>query len=301
MTQKTKTQQFIDNTPYEAVYQFYIVENHSKQQCWEHFQTTERIFRAYLTHHNLAKPPNLRHKRASHTKLLRYDDPYFNNREKCTQTCLGRFGADSPLACGEIWQKTYDTKVASYGGTGFAAADKARRIEVAKIGNKALWEKYYTDKEFRDRYQTAQNNTKRAHASFKSSKQEKYLYLKLCEEYGVEDVITQYQDDRYPFNCDFYIKSLDLFIELNLHPTHGPHPFNTADSFDLALLEQLKERAKTSDFYKNILHTWTVRDQEKLEYLKKNKLRYVLIYPKQEVYSYGVYKSTTGCLWTTAD
>ena len=39
------------------------------------------------------------------------------------------------------------------------------------------------------------------------------------------DVITQYKDDRYPFACDFYIPSLDLFIECNYHWTHGGKPY----------------------------------------------------------------------------
>lgn len=40
--------------------------------------------------------------------------------------------------------------------------------------------------------------------------------------YGSDNVISQYQDKRYKnpktgvlFNCDFYIPSEDLFIELN--------------------------------------------------------------------------------------
>ena len=42
-----------------------------------------------------------------------------------------------------------------------------------------------------------------------------------------DDIIRQYYDkDRYPFNCDFYIKSKDLFIEYQGHPSHGYCPFN---------------------------------------------------------------------------
>ena len=38
---------------------------------------------------------------------------------------------------------------------------------------------------------------------------------------GNEDIIRQYKSDLYPFACDFYIPSLDLYIECNYHWTHG--------------------------------------------------------------------------------
>ncbi len=61
------------------------------------------------------------------------------------------------------------------------------------------------------------NNTKRANGTFNTSKPEDAIYKILLDNFGEEDVIRQYRDEcRYPFNCDFYIRSLDLFIELNL-------------------------------------------------------------------------------------
>ena len=52
------------------------------------------------------------------------------------------------------------------------------------------------------------------------------MYKMLCTKYGTENVKRQYRDkNRYPFRCDFYIEGEDLFIELNLHWTHGGMPF----------------------------------------------------------------------------
>ena len=39
----------------------------------------------------------------------------------------------------------------------------------------------------------------------------------------IYDVIV---DGRYPYYCDFYIPSEDLFIELNAHPSHGSKPIS---------------------------------------------------------------------------
>ncbi len=58
--------------------------------------------------------------------------------------------------------------------------------------------------------------TKKANGTMNSSKPEELFYKELCEIYGEADVVHGYSiDPRYPFNCDFYIKSQDLFIELN--------------------------------------------------------------------------------------
>ena len=65
---------------------------------------------------------------------------------------------------------------------------------------------------------TKRFNSMRLHNTFNKSKSEDKMYQKLCEQYGASDVIRQYYDKtRYPFHCDFYIKSKDLFIELNAH------------------------------------------------------------------------------------
>lgn len=49
--------------------------------------------------------------------------------------------------------------------------------------------------------------------SFSHSKPEKVILGFLKNEYP--DTIYQYKEKRYPFKCDFYIPSKDLFIEYN--------------------------------------------------------------------------------------
>lgn len=82
-------------------------------------------------------------------------------------------------------------------------------------------------------------NTLRQHNTFNTSKAEKITYDYLLTIYPKEDIEIQYdKDPRYPYNCDFYIKSQDLFIELNNHFTHGPHPFNPNNEEDVRLLKK---------------------------------------------------------------
>ena len=61
--------------------------------------------------------------------------------------------------------------------------------------------------------------------TYKKSKKEDECYELLIKKY--DNVIRQYRDEnRYPFNCDFYIPNEDLFIEFNGYWTHGSHPYN---------------------------------------------------------------------------
>lgn len=125
-----------------------------------------------------------------------------------------------------------------------------------------------------------QHETKKRNNSFNTSSPEDNYYYYLCEKYSKEDVIRQYKDDRYPYSCDFYIKSKDLFIELNLTWTHNDHPFDKNNAQDLKILERWKKKAETSDYYKNAVYVWTDLDIRKQKTARENKLNYKTIYLK---------------------
>lgn len=113
--------------------------------------------------------------------------------------------------------------------------------------------------------------------SFINSKPEQDVYNKLVEQYGVNDVVRSYKEERYPFNCDFYIKSKDKFIEVNYHPSHGGHPFDETNKDDLKLLKQLKDN--NSAWSNMIISVWAGRDVIKRQTALQNNLNYEMIYP----------------------
>lgn len=124
------------------------------------------------------------------------------------------------------------------------------------------------------RFETFKQNN-----SYKKSKPEELYYKELCDKYGEDNVVRQYYSkDRYPFHADFYIKSEDLFIELNLHWTHGGHPFNQEDTNDVITLNEWKEKAKTSKFYMRAIYVWTDLDVRKRECARNNNLNFIEIY-----------------------
>ena len=86
--------------------------------------------------------------------------------------------------------------------------------------------------------------SKRKNSSFNISNPEKECYKLLCFVFGEENVKKQYnKDQRYPFLCDFYIKSKDLFVEYNGHWTHGKHPFDMNNMSDNDKLKKWKEKS----------------------------------------------------------
>ena len=122
--------------------------------------------------------------------------------------------------------------------------------------------------------------TKKKNHSFNISKSEEAFYEYLKTQYQKDDIYRQYFDpDRYPFKCDFYIKSQDLFIEYNGSWAHNNHPFDNNNQLDLDILQKWIEKAETSIYYKSAIYTWTDLDVRKLNAFRQNNLNFEIIYP----------------------
>lgn len=120
----------------------------------------------------------------------------------------------------------------------------------------------------------------RKYTKNKISKAEK-LFAQLLNENNIDFVFNSFIDDRYPFLVDFYIPSKDIFIELDIHWTHGGKLFEGTKA-DLQKLSIWKEKAKSSKFYENAIQTWTIRDIEKLNYAKNNNICLVNIFKEKD-------------------
>ena len=102
--------------------------------------------------------------------------------------------------------------------------------------------------------------------------------------FGSDNVVYNYFDkERYPFKCDFYIPSEDLFIELHAGWEHQGHPFDNNNEEDLLLLEELKNKQTISNYYKNVIYQWTDLDIRKLNTFKDNNLNYIIGYSVDEI------------------
>ena len=116
----------------------------------------------------------------------------------------------------------------------------------------------------------------RKNKTYIKSKPEEKLYLFLCDVFGEYDVIRQYKSKEYPFMCDFYIKSRNLYIELNACWTHGGHWFDSSNPHDVDKVCSLKDSATT--YYDTVVYTWTVNDVKKRNCARDNDLNYVVFW-----------------------
>lgn len=94
------------------------------------------------------------------------------------------------------------------------------------------------------------------------------------------DCIHSYKDNRYPFLCDFYIPSLDLFIEYQGTWMHGEHPYNPKDPKDQEIITNWQNR--NTDQHKSAINVWTVSDLLKRETARKNALNWLEFFSKEE-------------------
>lgn len=187
-------------------------------------------------------------------------------KEKVKQTCLEKYGVPSYTQTKEYQEKSRQTCLKKYGTNTYGSSIEAQAYRIATCQE---WRKKISKT-------MAENNT------FNSSKGEEVFYEKLCKKFEPLDIIRQYTETRYPYACDFYIKSQDLFIELNLTWTHGGHPFNNEEPADRNKLRIWQEKAKTSEYYKNAIYTWTDLDTRKYKAVTQNKLNFVAFYNLQE-------------------
>ena len=208
-------------------------------------------------------------------------------REKSKQTCLEKYGVEN-VSQSEYWkEKVKKTNNERYGGNAPACStevqNKMRKTCEEKYGIpsyvqtqqfKDLWK----NKDFVKKIKEKEYKTKKNNNSFKKSTPE----IKILEllKINYPDTIYQYSTDpRYPFNCDFYIPSLDLFIEYNGHWTHQDHIFNENSKDDLLILENMKNKSLESSFYKIAIDVWTRRDPLKVKTAKENNLNYLILWP----------------------
>lgn len=166
-----------------------------------------------------------------------------------------------------------------------------RRYGVPHFAKTQAFKDMWKNPEFVKAYLEKQIATKRANNSFHISKPERQVEKMLIAKFGKDNVLSQYKDEnRYPYLCDFYIKSFDLFIECNFHWTHNKHLFDANSEQDIQRLEFLRKKAvekrkvipDKDNAYETAIQVWTERDPLKLKTAKSNKLNYVIFWTLED-------------------
>lgn len=226
--------------------------------------------------------------------------------EKTHKVCLEKYGVDSVFKVQKFRNQSLDTCIKKYASNeddinSIVNIGQLKYVK-DKIKNTCL-EKYGVENPMQTQYyknlissilssneiQEKIYNTKLLNNSFNISYQEDVCFDLLKEKYS--DCIRQYKSELYPFNCDFYIPSLDLYIEYNGSHYHHYHPFDINDDNDINELNRLKEKAENSNAHKNgkksqydnIIYTWTILDLKKRNIAQQNNLNYIEFWNINEV------------------
>ncbi len=219
------------------------------------------------------------------TCLKKYGDETYNNSKKYKETCLEIYGTSSPFASesvkqkiAEKYQSKSDVEKKAIYTKRQATFDNKTEEEILAINRKHR--EAYLQKSDKEKAEIKHKSylTKKKNHSFKVSKIEDLCYAQLLTVYP--DAKHGYKSIEYPFVCDLYIPSIDLYIELNFHWTHGKHPYNKQK--DTEVLAEWIEKAKSSKYFRNAINTWTVRDVNKLKVAKQNKVQLLVFYNKSD-------------------
>ena len=121
-------------------------------------------------------------------------------------------------------------------------------------------------------------NAKLINGTFNTSKIEENVYSRLVEKFGADDICRQYKSKQYPYRCDFYIPSLDLYIEVNAFWTHNDHWFDKNNADDM--LEKNYLLDKYGSAWGNI---WWLSDVRKRNSAIRHNLNYVVLWNNTDV------------------
>lgn len=242
------------------------------------------------------------HIKAKQTKLERYNNEYYRDTEKAKQTRLERYGYEFFPDTDTIKQtkkdrhgdenfnnteKAKQTKLERYGYEYFPDIEVIKQIKKDRYGDenynnrpKAIatcQERYDVDypiqaEEIKNKYDFKEiarlrHKTMKENGLYRlqSSKLENEFYGLLCE-YFVEDDINRFKHINN-WNIDFYIKSIDTYIQFDGAYWHGLNR-------DIEVIKQFtNERDK-------IIYSVYLRDIEQNDWFEKNKLKLIRVIDK---------------------
>ena len=197
---------------------------------------------------------------------------------KIRTTIKDKYGVDYPIQSTYIKDKIKETNNVKYGSDWIVTSSEFKKKSKNTCIKKYGVDNYRKTKENIEKSHSVESInkciiTKHNNNSFNTSKTENETHNTLIEFFGEDNVITQYKSKEYPFCCDFYIKTKNLYIECNYHWTHGFHPFDDINKDDVKKLNLWK--SKQTKYYINAINTWTIRDVNKRNIAKKNNLNYI--------------------------
>lgn len=216
------------------------------------------------------------YKKIKQTNVKKYGvDNIFKSleyQEEIKEFNLKRYGVEYPLSSEKIREKIKKTNQERYGGNAPMCS-----LDVQKKAQNSFMKSFGCKHPSQcSEIISKINDSKVKNHTYGKSHVEDELYKLLLEKFSKDDVIRQYKSEEYPFLCDFYIKSRDMYIELNGYWTHGDEWFDENNLKHLSILDTWKN--KNTKHYENAINVWSVKDVEKRRIACENKLNYVVFW-----------------------
>lgn len=212
---------------------------------------------------NASKDPSVKAK-TRNTNLNRYGESCIfkvkSFKDRIRRTSIERYGSSNPNGSKSVREKIETTNLERYGFKFPTQNDAVRKKIKQKINTDSAKKKAY--------------RSKKENHSFNSSKPEEMIRSFIEAKY---DCFSQFKSESYPFNCDFYIPSLDLYIEYNGFVTHNFKSFDINE--DAKELQSLISKSSKGSLYEKIINVWTISDPSKLKIAKEHHLNYLVVYP----------------------
>lgn len=291
----------------------YGVDNFSKSQQFQDMQSdiqqkTKQTCKEKFGEDSFTKTPTfklivkqnkdeiLEKRKATNLKVYGFEFAQQSEKvkEKQKNTCLEKFGEVTNLKTEDTKNKSKQTCLRKYKVEHYSQSDDFKTKYKRTMQAKYKADNYFKTEEFKgfviqhsDEIEQKKYNTRKKNNTTNTSSAEKRSINLLKTKF--DDVVTHYKSDFYPFNCDVYIPSLDLYIEFNYHWTHGEEPFDKDNAEHLSRLKFWKDKSEEINFkgekkssYIDAIKVWTVRDPLKFEIAKKNNLNYKVFYTKTQ-------------------
>lgn len=178
--------------------------------------------------------------------------------EKRKQTCLAKYGTEYHIASNEVRSKSIETYQKRYG--------VSNAYSIPHINQKAKYNSLgYKHNGNDSSWETLLENALKDH---------EITYIK------------QYRDQRYPYNCDFYLPDTDTFIEINGFWMHGGHWFDPNSKEDQQRLQLWTSKINRSSLYASAITNWTISDLAKRDCAIENNLNYVVLWTLDDIHNY---------------
>lgn len=181
-------------------------------------------------------------------------------KKKLQQIMAARYGVDNPMKLRTFFDKARDTCREKYGADW--AMSNNMILSKRMITNQA---RYGADK-ISDLPAVCENTQYSLEELLEVREK---LYAGLCEIFGYDDILCEYHSIAYPHDCDFYVKSRDLYIELHAEFFHGCHWYDANSESDVSMIQSWD----ACD-----IDVWTCKDIIKREDARRGNLNYVVFW-----------------------